>query len=89
MERQEKEKLDQDLKRVLNQNQELQQENKALKKDNERIRQMIKEEFERKNKKTVSPPVQPPQQHVPQIKRWTAPTTHAATGYTVSNLLLY
>lgn len=53
MERQEKEKLDSDMKRIVKQCQDLQQENITVKNDNEKIKKLIKDEFERKQQKQV------------------------------------
>ena len=53
MERQEKLKLDADIKNILKQYEEQKQENKAIRRENENIKRMIKEEFERKQHKQV------------------------------------
>jgi len=51
IERQEKQKLETDFKKILNENQELQQRNRALQREQEKISRMIREEFERKQHK--------------------------------------
>ncbi|KAK3696532.1 hypothetical protein QZH41_015898, partial [Actinostola sp. cb2023] len=55
MERQEKTKLESDLKKFVKQCQEVTQENKAIKNENERIKQLIKDEYEKKQKHQTSP----------------------------------